>query len=571
MRKFKKISAAVIAAAMLIQLSGTNVIAEEVTVENEGNHEGDMTLEEVEQFFDAIDAEGVEIKNDLELSEFLLQDKKNMIEAYEYREKEEKNKIVLNDIRNKLSVLRTELSKYSLNNNVVTLSSDSLPSSVDITTDSATSKYFPNIMNQGTKGSCQFCSMYYYMFSYEANRLNNISSKSLGNCYSPEWGYVQYENIRDGILDALKYFGAVKWFDFEYIPEEGKNRNISEVSQDALFEALKTRLDSYRKIKNPFENSPIINGNHATLTEIKNTLNAKKPIYCVCCMEQGWVKMKTSTGEEIITRFGITEKTHALTIVGYNDNIWCDVNGNNRKDAGETGALKVANSWGTYTGNNGYHWVLYDALNGTSQIKDFDESKHTSTVRIPAFLGEFMVFNVKAYRPMIIAKLNFNGWNPDKTIVSWGSNKIDDKVDLENDETIPINTVRFYDYADDADTVGELLGEKTFYVNIKNRVNGDKSNYFSRVNYSLIDSNKTRIQDNIGTCFNNTTIDFNTFLKLGDIDYDKKITDTDANTVLSIALGSKDDASNLQMLLADYNKDGKVNLNDAKAVLKIKQ
>ncbi|MFC1498822.1 Calx-beta domain-containing protein, partial [Verrucomicrobiota bacterium] len=59
---------------------------------------------------------------------------------------------------------------------------------------------------------------------------------------------------------------------------------------------------------------------------------------------------------------------HVMTIVGYNDDIWCDVNQNGFVDDGEKGALKYANSWGTGYKDGGYAWISYDALKGTSEV-----------------------------------------------------------------------------------------------------------------------------------------------------------------------------------------------------------
>lgn len=39
-----------------------------------------------------------------------------------------------------------------------------------------------------------------------------------------------------------------------------------------------------------------------------------------------------------------------MTLVGYNDNIWVDINGNGIVDNGEKGAFKIANSWGNDDG-----------------------------------------------------------------------------------------------------------------------------------------------------------------------------------------------------------------------------
>jgi len=57
-----------------------------------------------------------------------------------------------------------------------------------------------------------------------------------------------------------------------------------------------------------------------------------------------------------------------MTIVGYNDNIWTDINNNRKVDDGEKGALKIANSWGANWMNDGFIWLSYDALRKISTV-----------------------------------------------------------------------------------------------------------------------------------------------------------------------------------------------------------
>jgi hypothetical protein len=59
---------------------------------------------------------------------------------------------------------------------------------------------------------------------------------------------------------------------------------------------------------------------------------------------------------------------HAMTIVGYNDALWCDINANGTVDVGERGALKIANQYGTGDWNSGFRWLAYDALRQASRV-----------------------------------------------------------------------------------------------------------------------------------------------------------------------------------------------------------
>ncbi|XZM35479.1 hypothetical protein ACSXAY_18975, partial (plasmid) [Clostridium perfringens] len=65
---------------------------------------------------------------------------------------------------------------------------------------------------------------------------------------------------------------------------------------------------------------------------------------------------------------------HEMTIVGYNDDIWVDINNNGIVDNGEKGAFKIANSWGKGYGNDGFIWLAYDAINKKSSVPNFINS-----------------------------------------------------------------------------------------------------------------------------------------------------------------------------------------------------
>ena len=97
--------------------------------------------------------------------------------------------------------------------------------------------------------------------------------------------------------------------------------------------------------------------------------------------------------------------SHAMTIVGYNDAIWTDVNGNSVIDPGEKGAFKIANSWGSSWQDAGFVWIAYDALRTESALPD-----GPSDNRHGGFQGD-MVFVLAArddYSPSMIAEFTVN-------------------------------------------------------------------------------------------------------------------------------------------------------------------
>ena len=260
------------------------------------------------------------------------------------------------------------------------MSTTSLPSSVDL----STSKYFPSIGRQ-YGGSCAAWSTVYYQFSYEAARLNDWDAKSdLSKAFSPKyvWNYVN-EGYNKGVtrvscIDVLQQTGAVRYSEFPQnsLTYDWYQGATDEQTGAALRQALKTRVSSYSTYEFcPMnDTAPVITSNTDTdLNAVKNALN-NGHVLTFDSFGGNLYYNTLSNGEK--GRLYCTEKTvsdgglacHAMTIVGYNDNLYFDLNGNGTIEDNERGALKIANSWGVTAAdhNNGYIWVMYDALNYVS-------------------------------------------------------------------------------------------------------------------------------------------------------------------------------------------------------------
>ncbi len=64
---------------------------------------------------------------------------------------------------------------------------------------------------------------------------------------------------------------------------------------------------------------------------------------------------------------------HSMPVVGYNEDIWVDLNKNGIAEPEEKGAFKMANSKGTEFGNAGYIWISYDAFRETSAVPPVED------------------------------------------------------------------------------------------------------------------------------------------------------------------------------------------------------
>ena len=259
----------------------------------------------------------------------------------------------------------------------------SLPNNVD----NSQSPYFPPIGNQGNIGSCGPWAQVYYQFTYTMNKERNVET-TYYNSFSPKFTYNLINCGWDTgsnyfeIYDSLKYNGCASLYQVPY------DDNVTSLSptETVWKEAIKAQLKDYQLFDEiGTKDSKISSVNDEDLLPIKTAL-ANGDILTfstyISSFNVGRVEINSSTpattnhfDEYIVSHLDGQEGAHRMTIVGYNDNIWFDHNGNHYVDQGEMGAFKIANSWDKDYANNGFIWVTYDALNEDSVITS-DVEKH---------------------------------------------------------------------------------------------------------------------------------------------------------------------------------------------------
>ncbi len=225
----------------------------------------------------------------------------------------------------------------------------SLPGSVD----NSASPAFPPIRSQGSLGSCAAWASTYYQMTYETNlALGRTASGGNNNViFSPKWSY----NMVNGGTDSGSSFanifslemqnGAATWSEFPY----DSNYRAWLLNQAAWSNAINYRIQSWGQISN---------SNTDTLIDQTKTTLANGHIIVVATYVLSWDQKTVAndpstslddsfSGQKIASYATNTNSGgHGMTIVGYNDNLWCDLNGNSTVDSGEKGAFKIANSWG---------------------------------------------------------------------------------------------------------------------------------------------------------------------------------------------------------------------------------
>src|SRR6187402_1463110 len=251
-----------------------------------------------------------------------------------------------------------------------------LPRSVD----NSALPSFPEIRDQGGINSCVGFAVGYYLYTHELGLIGGWNNKNTSNTnkVSPKWAYnlsgrgENYGTFASTVHGVLAESGALMWSDFPYNGDVSNPINFREWPRTSALwkKALGFKSLGYSYLSVPTDADG--------LSQIKSVLlnghvvNFATHIYSwqfdVIDNDPSTSADDALVGQNIATWQNGQDGAHEATVVGYNDDIWVDLNANGQVDSGEKGAFKVANSWGSGWQNNGYTWVAYDAAQFTSQV-----------------------------------------------------------------------------------------------------------------------------------------------------------------------------------------------------------
>ena len=170
-------------------------------------------------------------------------------------------------------------------------------------------------------------------------------------------------------------------------------------------------------------------------------------------------------GWPIVSVAKVNSSGHAMTIVGYDDNVWCDINGNGVVDPGEKGAFKVCNQWGTGWQRSGFAYVSYDALKAMSAIPGADNTSRQAAFwyneatwmaarpagYTPTMLGEFTLNTTK--RSQVVASLGYGTTGSTTPTTTWNATAVsyDGGAYAFDGGTTAMDTTFVFDFTDIAD------------------------------------------------------------------------------------------------------------------------
>lgn len=247
--------------------------------------------------------------------------------------------------------------------------------------DNSQSIYFPEIGDQGTLGSCTCWANIYYQLSYMENReLNRAATED--NSLSATWMYPLVNSGSDfgssagDVLEVASQIGAVTQKTSPVTTDYLKWNTGKEIYE----EAQQYRISDYSIFYTGAGDTPITSPDDSDIAAIKAALQNGE-ILTFSTYIAGWnyeqieensqFPENSKYKDEYIATYAYgIGGAHRMTVVGYNDNIWVDINHNGEAEKGEMGAFKIANSWGTEYeyGNDGFIWLSYDMLNTVSSV-----------------------------------------------------------------------------------------------------------------------------------------------------------------------------------------------------------
>ena len=233
---------------------------------------------------------------------------------------------------------------------------------------------FPPIGNQQQLNSCVAWGSTYYQATHEIGLLNDLNNKSNSQgILSPKWTYNLLNGGQNSGLSPVTAYqllmvnGAASMTSFPY---DG-NYTAWDLNPTDWISAIANRMAPATVIPGLGGSDP------QNLTAIKQALN-NGHILTFATYVDSWVYTQIKHDAQNINNLHVgefaaywmngTEGGHFMTIVGYDDTLWIDVNQNNSVDPGERGAFLVANSWGSAWGNHGFIWISYDAFLAASAV-----------------------------------------------------------------------------------------------------------------------------------------------------------------------------------------------------------
>lgn len=349
--------------------------------------------------------------------------------------------LLLCNIISAQSFLSLEDRYFSLTDEGFEYYQKNLQNSVDLTG----SEHWPPIYQQ-THWVCNQTAASYYMLSYETNLIKDLSSQVPENCFSVYFPW-NFGNGGSGwfgdnyviTMEMIKNFGVPKLSDCSIDISKDSSKWIS--GYDFYYNAMHNRIKDYYGIK--------VNTQAGILTLKSWIYNhgggenfGGTATFLANIAEGGATFFESGTAEAgayVITKCG-NDALHARTIVGFNDDVCYDYNGDGEytnnldiNDDGvvdvrdwEKGGFKLAESFGPLWQGDGYCWIMYKAM--ADEYGDGGILNNTVHVIIPKI----------DYQPLLTMKFEIKHPSRERIKIKVGISSDPDAVTYEYLKEFPL-------------------------------------------------------------------------------------------------------------------------------------
>ena len=367
--------------------------------------------------------------------------------------------------------------------------------------DNSKLKYFPPIRDQNSLSSCAAFATTYTQLSYMTAIQYDLDIHGAAddtNKFSPKWVYNMVNEGGDAgasfnqVYSVLEKHGAATWADFPYDANYVAWCLVPSVWRSALYDRSNpVQIVTWASTDQGLAIIKELLANGYVLV-FGTSINSWR--YRTILDDPSTTDDATEVGKSIGYWVSGEIGPHAMTIVGYNDAIWVDANGNGLIDAGEKGGFRIANSWGTSWEDSGFTWLAYDALKVNSAVADapssgrklafFDDIVWVLTAResySPLMVAEFTINHAKRNqlkltlgRSEISSTTPTTSWNPSALQNQGGSQAFDGT-------TTAVDAGFVLDYTD---ILAEGAGIQRYHLGIKDNLFGDAATLLA---FKLID------------------------------------------------------------------------------------
>ncbi len=473
----------------------------------------------------------------------------------------------------------------------------SLPESVDL----SESPHFPPVGNQGNLGSCSAWATTYYQFTYEAHNYNCITSTKK-NAYSPRWTWnlanhgMNYGISINSAYKVLSTFGAET---MKECPYDYENYSYSwSDDEEAMLMALKTRVTNVNIFGISGNETAITGSNDPDLDMLKSALYNGKVV--VASMNN---RSYSDSMKHAVIRgnnSGTLSGTHAVAIVGYDDNYTFDINQNDIIEPFEKGALKIADSTGNFWGYDGFMYVMYDALNGISAGSgDWEDNEKYDRKAIFNVIPSdadnedgyniFYTIDVDNIDVNFVGEVNIDTDYRENISVAiqhksaYGDDNYTQIFPMNDEDftglNIPFKGKLLIDYSNCYNSYDPYLssfysGTHEWYIRLGSEKKGYDINSWASdgsISCRILDSRGNLITDfePVRVPSSSDTVTLKTILNTlpGDVNYDGDVNGLDYVTIHQYMKGIIP-FSNVQFRIADIDSDGDVDDDDKESVLK---